>query len=384
MRWTAVRWGMLLVGLASCGESRNESASGEEGSGQAKPSRPDDKGAPPHEGGTGGKAGSGGAGGGISAVCPAGGMMTCPGTTSGRWCVETFSGPAPIEPWSVWSDRPDNAWVVGWRTLANGERDAVLMHWNGCAWTNVPNPDPARFQYARGVWGVAPNDLWIVGVGVAVLHFDGQALTPVAVPVPEIETVVDIGAASGTASNDVWTSGRQVLHWDGAAWTAATIDTGDPNQYFADVWAVAPNDVWVTGTRVAAHFNGSSWTVDQVVTGPMGLTAFLFTIWSSGPEAWAAGPGGRIHHFQNGQWTLAVAPDDAGPLLYDLGGLNGEVHLVGTQNTLRILENDTTFVQVADAPPQGTFYQGVWVSPSQVWAVASTSAGEAVVIRRAR
>jgi len=289
-----------------------------------------------------------------------------------------------VEPTGVWSDAPDDVWVVGARFVTGGERETVIMHWTGCAWTNVANPDPARFQFARGVWGARANDVWIVGVGTAVLHFDGQSLTSVPVPVPEGLTAVDLPSASGSGSNDVWTGGNRVLHWNGATWSEVAIDTGDPNQYFADVWAVAANDVWVTGVRVAAHFDGASWTVDQLVTGPMGISSFLYTIWSSGSEAWAAGPGNRIHHFQNGQWSLTTTPVDSGPLLYDLGGANGDVHLVGSQSTLRILENDTTFAPVADAPAQGGVYQGVWVSQAQVWAVGLTTGNEALVIRRAR
>jgi hypothetical protein len=381
---TVVRWAVLLVGLAACGGSRPD----REGAAAVTKSTPGDTNGVPHEGGTGGKPGSGGmAGAGPGTTSPACAhdpqAATCPGTTSGRWCVETFAEPNVFLQ-SVWSDRPDNAWAVGWHDLATGDREAVLRHWNGCAWIDVPNPDPARFQFARGVWGVSANDLWIVGDGVVVLHFDGQSLTPVAVPVPPLDAVADLPSASGTASNDVWTGGRNVLHWDGVAWTAVTIDTGDPNQYFADVWAVGPNDVWATGTRVAAHFDGSTWTVDQLVTGPMGLSAFLYTIWSSGPEAWAAGPGDRIHHFQNGQWTMVTVPTDSGPLLYDLGGMNGDVHLVGSQSTLRTVENGA-FVPVTDAPATPAIYQGVWVSTSQVWVVgAIESGGQAIVLRRAR
>jgi hypothetical protein len=386
MRWTAVRSGALLLGLMSCGGTRNETTPGAQGAGQATPSTAGETHVRPPEGG--GAADSGGAPGAGpgsgSPTCARDPLTTCPGTMSGRWCVETFPAEGQFEPQGVWSDRPDNAWAVGWRFLTGGDREAVLMHWSGCVWSEVANPDTARFQYARGVWGVGPNDLWIVGDGFVVLHFDGQSLTPVPVPVTGGQVAADIASASGSASNDVWASGFLPLHWDGTSWTAVSIPTNNPNQYFADIWANAANDVWTVGDQAAAHFDGSSWTVDEIVTGPMGISNFLYTVWSSGAEAWAAGPGNRIHHFQNGQWTLTTTPTDSGPLLYDLGGMNGDVHLVGSQSTLRILENDTTFAPVTDAPAEGGVYQGVWVSQSQVWVAGTTTNNVAMLIRRAR
>lgn len=312
-----------------------------------------------------------------------GGAAACPGTTSGTWCVETLSGQTSIELQSVWSDRPDDVWIVGWHRLANGDREAAMMRWNGHSWSTVANPDPANFQFSTGVWGSSAHDVWVVGVGAGALHFDGRSMSFVPMPIAAPQTVVDIRQASGTASNDVWTGGHQVLHWDGTAWTAAAIDTGDPNQYFAGVWAVAPNDVWATGDQVVAHFDGASWTVTQVVTGPIGLASFLYTIWADSNQAWAAGPGGRIHHFQNGTWTLVSSPTDSGPLLYSLAGRGDDVYLAGTQSFLDVLQGDT-FVPVPDAPASGSIYQGVWVSPSQVWVVGMNQSDEPIVLRRQR
>ena len=319
--------------------------------------------------------------GGAPPTCP--GATTCPGTMSGRWCVETLTGQPLAVLEGVWSDSPDDVWVVGWQNLASGGRVTVMMRWDGCVWTNMPNPDPTRFEFARGVWGTAADDVWIVGDGVGALHFDGESLQFVAMPIPPNNSVVDIPSASGTASDDIWTGGVQVLHWDGEAWTAVPIPPDNPNQYWADVWAVGPSDVWVTGDQVAAHFDGSSWTVDTLITGQVGMTSFLSTIWSSGPEAWAAGLGGQIHHFANGQWTPVVPATDSGPQLSDLGGLNGDVHLVGTQSALEILE-EGSFVPVTDAPAQAFFYQSVWVSPSQVWVVGEDATNQPRIIRRAR
>jgi hypothetical protein len=232
------------------------------------------------------------------------------------------------------------------------------------------------------VWGTAADDVWIVGDGVGALHFDGESLEFVPMPIPPNNSIVDLGSASGTASDDIWASGLQILHWDGAAWTAVPIPPDNPNQYWSDVWAVGPNDVWITGDQVAAHFDGSSWTVDTLITGQIGMTSFLYTIWSSGADTWAAGLGGQIHHFANGQWTTTVPATDTGPGLSDLGGLNGDVQLVGSQSAFDVLQGGS-FLPVSDAP-QVFFYQSVWVSPTQVWVVGEGTTNEPVIIRRMR
>jgi hypothetical protein len=221
-----------------------------------------------------------------------------------------------------------------------------------------------------------------VGDGVGALHFDGESLEFVPMPIPPNNSIVDLGSASGTASDDIWASGLQILHWDGAAWTAVPIPPDNPNQYWSDVWAVGPNDVWITGDQVAAHFDGSSWTVDTLITGQIGMTSFLYTIWSSGADTWAAGLGGQIHHFANGQWTTTVPATDTGPGLSDLGGLNGDVQLVGSQSAFDVLQGGS-FLPVSDAP-QVFFYQSVWVSPTQVWVVGEGTTNEPVIIRRMR
>ena len=320
--------------------------------------------------------------GGAPATCAA--ATTCPGTTSGRWCVETLTGQTSINLESVWSDSPDDVWVVGWQnSTTSAGRVAVLMRWDGCVWTNMPSPDPTRFESASGVWGTAADDVWIVGLGLGALHFDGESLQFVPMPVPPNQPVGDLGSVSGTASNDVWATGNQVLHWDGEAWTVVPIPPDSPSQFWSDVWAVSPNDVWVTGDQVAAHFDGSSWTVDTLITGQIGMTSFLLTIWSSGAETWAAGLGGQIYHFANGQWTTTVPATDTGPGYRDLGGLNGDVQLVGEQGTLDVLQ-EGSFVPVTDAPPQDLFYESVWVSPSQIWTVGTDTTSQPRIIRRAR
>ena len=104
---------------------------------------------------------------------------------------------------------------VGERCLDRGATSGTALHWNGSAWSSTSTG-----------------------------------------------TTVDLASVSGTASNDVWALGLGTsLHWNGSAWS--TVPGFPPNStvdlFDGDIWAVAPNDVWVAlGLPDGlAHFDGT-------------------------------------------------------------------------------------------------------------------------------
>src|SRR5690606_28623857 len=63
-------------------------------------------------------------------------------------------------------------------------------------------------------------------------------------------------AVAGTSESDVWAvgAGGTILHYDGSAWIP--IPSGHANTFFA-VWASGPKDVWVVSTpELVLHGNG--------------------------------------------------------------------------------------------------------------------------------
>ena len=55
------------------------------------------------------------------------------------------------------------------------------MHWDGTTWT-VTVLDPSVSQnYLYAVWAAAPDDVWAVGGGGAIVHYDGAAWASVVV-----------------------------------------------------------------------------------------------------------------------------------------------------------------------------------------------------------
>src|SRR5438445_3430450 len=73
-------------------------------------------------------------------------------------------------------------------------------------------------------------------------------------------------SAWGSASNDVWAVGEggTILHWDGTAWSASASGTGN---LLYSVWGSASNDVWGVDDRgTILHWDGTAWSVSSSET----------------------------------------------------------------------------------------------------------------------
>lgn len=89
----------------------------------------------------------------------------------------------------------------------------------------------------------------------------------------------------GSSKSDVWAvgSGGTILHYDGKEWTSTP--TGVKNTFF-DVWGSGPNDVWaVSSTDVILHGTGfrngsAAWTNVPTDTNPWGAVA-VRAVWGT-------------------------------------------------------------------------------------------------------
>lgn len=180
-------------------------------------------------------------------------------------------------------------------------------------WLN-PAPQGNRI---RGMGGSAADDVWLVGDGNTVLHWDGERWSD------RHGTLrgLDLYSVWSSSPNDVWVAGDYgvsyrydksqysthlnagggvVLHFDGTSWKA------DPQ--IGDRWAHA---IWgADGSHVFAllengdvgQFDGTSWTVTAAPA-----RAVLRDIWGASPtDVWAVGEGGTIVHFDGTSWTTVA------------------------------------------------------------------------------
>jgi hypothetical protein len=289
------------------------------------------------------------------------------------WCAETLvPGAAGHTRFTaVWSDRPDDVWVVGVRA----DTEPLAFHWDGSAWTPAPPPTTGSLN---DVWGSGPRDVWAVGAAGVALHWNGDAWSSV-----PTGASASLSRVSGTSGRDVWAIGRAGLyHWNGESWALDPRLAVDAREEFlGDIWAVSPRDVWValgfTSRGSVARFDGTSWKVTQASP----ETAFgLFGVWSNGKVTWAVGEGDQILRRAHGSWTQRRPPAGSSQGLVNVMAAGADMYA-----SRRTVVHTTAGgpIQTVTGVPDGA-YPGLWVNATQIWVAGSSNAGGAVVLHRAR
>lgn len=174
----------------------------------------------------------------------------------------------------IWGASPTDIWAVGGDV--NGSNDGIAVHFDGTAWSTVGtapvNPaDGTSKRQMFKVWGASSTDVWFVGTGALLEHWDGTALTDLPQPVYSSVPLVTV---DGSSASEVFVVGGygngSALHGDGATWT----DVSPPPQDLVP----GLNGVRAgNGTAVACgvrgallQWDGAAWAADPrapVVTG---------------------------------------------------------------------------------------------------------------------
>ncbi|MBM4778090.1 MAG: hypothetical protein GQE15_10365 [Archangiaceae bacterium] len=192
--------------------------------------------------------------------------------------------------------------------------------------------------------GVTPVDAGVVDAGVVTIDAgvtpcppDGWCLDGLTSSLQPLVTT-NLRSVWATSPADVWVvgDGATVLHFDGLAWSA--VNAGLSDDLFA-VWASGPNDVWISGGSgdpsqnigVIARFDGTGW---RVVSRNLRR---IDAIWGSrtDDDVWFGGPQGTLLKW-NGSALTPVASNTTKDLV-DFAGSGSRVWAVGSSGL--ILEN---------------------------------------------
>jgi hypothetical protein len=114
------------------------------------------------------------------------------------WTRVPTPSPAPASYFrGVAATSATDAWAVGLTgsspgSTATTRSKTLIEHWNGTAWTRVSSPSPRRISVLDGVAATSPTDAWAVGwternatprhLRALILHWDGTSWTQVPVP----------------------------------------------------------------------------------------------------------------------------------------------------------------------------------------------------------
>lgn len=156
----------------------------------------------------------------------------------------------------VWAASPTDAWAVGGTPEGGSTKpNDILLHWDGVSWTPAPVPTPAGRTFFK-VWGIASDNLYVVGEAGTVWHRTGTTWNTEAAGAHG--TLLTVFGCSAT---EVYAVGsRDVLRSDGKTWTAMNVSlTNDVN----GVACGSPGDVVIVGSGgMKQRLTSGAWQDD--------------------------------------------------------------------------------------------------------------------------
>jgi hypothetical protein len=274
-----------------------------------------------------------GASGSAALDCTAGpnpGCLQVDGASSAWWDGTSWSAPAPL-PAGIMPETPQlsctaptscllvatEPGVEGWPTPGT----VTSTTWDGTAWSPVVTLDhptrPLDLDCATATACFATAglraDYWtqlFPPVPAEVLRWDGTGWTAEAIPhpggaVPTEPGTVSCSSASTCTVLSVAGAGTPpsptvVAQWDGAGWTAAATDAASPATALA---CTAPTSCTSTGTGVAQHYDGATWSDATLPGGTSPAEVLTAVSCATEDDCVAVGSG----------WTLRAPAE--GPLL---------------------------------------------------------------------
>jgi hypothetical protein len=155
----------------------------------------------------------------------------------------------------IFSFGAGDTWAVGGDPAA--ESGVILRH-DGSAFVEVEAPADALGATWFKVWGAAPDDVWIVGLGGTALHWDGTAFTAIATPANRPLLTVH-GAGDDVVAVGGFGTGL-IVHPD-AGMLVDDTPTGVPQ--LNGVYVPASGDAVTVGTLGSVwHRSGATWMPD--------------------------------------------------------------------------------------------------------------------------
>jgi len=276
------------------------------------------------------------------------------------WREDTTGRRADLN--GVWGASPSDVFAVG----AGG----AILHWDGRRWRSQQS---GTSEHLTSVWGRSGSDVFAVGTNGAIVRYDGRRWRSELSPASAILT--DVWGADSTVF--AASLGGHILRRDQSGWS---VDTVLPVSLF-DRWGPSATDVWAIGAGgTIFHFDGSGWAVarDTVVS-----TMVLNAVWGrSSNDVWAVGWEDEIYcagdfcvtanrysrmlHWDGSAWTRTGDVLGFGPI--GIAGFENEVFIVGgharRSGILHWAGERSEWVE----SPVGSFapltYRDVWVAPN--------------------
>ena len=197
-------------------------------------------------------------------------------------------------------------------------------------WTVVPSP-PSSGGFFNAVSARTDTDAWAVGDLSATTpltaRWNGTSWSQVPGPTVTGATNTVLNAVSAATATDAWAVGRSTqslvtsslaAHWNGTAWTVVSTPHV-PGSVLTSVADISPTDAYAIGDpNEALHWDGTAWTA-FAVPAPGGATPALLSAVAarSASDVWIAGQyfdtaknatEPFIAHFNGKAWSPGQVP----------------------------------------------------------------------------
>lgn len=233
---------------------------------------------------------------------------------------------------AVWMANASEGWAVGTSGALSRTTDG------GETWTAEAN---LGTQSLNGIYGISTNDIWAVGSGGVIRHWNGTTWST-----QNSGTTENLNAihGNGTLVFAVGDAGT-VLRRNGATWTSESLPN-NVNQNLNGIWVAGNGTAFTVGAAGrTVRYNGTTWSNQP--SGVGNGVNLLAVHGSAANSLWAVGDGGAILFWDGSSWgtqTSGVTVD-----LRSVFALNATQVLAGGANgTLRAFNGSAWSAQNAN------------------------------------
>jgi hypothetical protein len=202
----------------------------------------------------------------------------------------------------LWGSSPDQMWAVGGE--AGGSQGAFAWRLEGDRWVEAPGfpSDLAVTDALWKVYGRGANDVWMVGTGGKLLHWDGSAITPAFAGLAESLFTVH-GNSQRFVTVGGFGTGLLLEHPVGAPASAAWVDMSPTGaQSIIGVCATEGDGGHAVGDfGYVAERGPSGWVSEETGLEDVFGVRSLHSVWiDASGGVWAAGGEVRVPPLVNG------------------------------------------------------------------------------------
>jgi hypothetical protein len=222
----------------------------------------------------------------------------------------------------IWGSSATDVFAVG--------VGGTILHYDGSKWSAMTS---GTTNYLAGIWGTSHSDVYAVGYGGTILHYDGTKWNTL-----KTDSYYSyLRCIWGSNDADIFAAGETesgigfISYYDGTNWTQTTI----PVTSLSSIWGSSHTNVFAGGENdsmrisTISHFDGSSWTTTQFTSG-----LCIKGVWgSSAMDVYAVGDGGTILHYDGSTWSTLSSGTTQG-LTGVWGSSASDIYAVGSGGTI--------------------------------------------------